>query len=320
MSLLVPNQRDHVDAHADLDQDELYRGLVEKIRLESPQELSWRFSAVPGFFVQSDPDTDDMNFNYALQDFGLKKPWEQLIEEVDHLNETSAGNECYKVVFLARHGQGFHNIASQKFSKEDWMAKWRFLGTDGEITWGPDPDLTELGVQQAVQNNEFWLDQLSKGAPIPSKFFVSPLRRSASTLVHTWKSIDIPKPVVCEGVRETIGLHLCHKRSTKSTIEQLFPNFDFEPGFTEDDQLERVYSSEKEQLHEQFLRINYFLQKLFESDWDGEKVDKSADSTFVNVTSHAGTMRAFITVVNHRKFTIPTGGQIPIVVKGVRKV
>lgn len=34
--------------------------------------------------------------------------------------------------------------------------KWRFLGTDGELTWGPDAGLTELGIRQAKENNMVW--------------------------------------------------------------------------------------------------------------------------------------------------------------------
>lgn len=327
-SLLIPSARDRVDSHADLDQDELYYEQISQLQ-NTPgsthkDAYPWTFSPVPGFFKQTDPNTDDLVFNYTEEDLGRLHSWQDIVEQIDELNKRSPENECYKVLFLARHGEGWHNVASHKYPAEEWMRKWRFLGTDGELTWGPDADLTELGIRQAEENNMVWKDQIAKGAPIPSKFYVSPLKRSCRTLNYTWEDIDIPKPIVVEKLRETIGIHLCHKRSTKSEINKGFPSFQFEPGFSETDELEKAYSVNRERLHEQFLRINEFLQELFEQDWENinERInaEQLKDSTFLSITSHAGTIRSFITVINHRKFTIPTGGMIPIVVKGTRRI
>lgn len=327
-SLLIPSARDRVDSHADLDQDELYYERISQLQ-NTPDSAHmdaypWSFSPVSGFFKQTDPNTDDLMFNYTEEDLGRLHPWKDIVEQMDELNKNSPENECYKVLFLARHGEGWHNIASHKYPSEEWMRKWRFLGTDGELTWGPDADLTELGIRQAKENNMVWKDQIAKGAPIPSKFYVSPLKRSCHTLNYTWENIDIPNPIVVEKLRETIGIHLCHKRSTKSEIKENFPSFHFEPGFSETDELEKAYSVNREKLHEQFLRVNEFLQELFEQDWDNTKghlnEEQLKNNTFLSITSHAGTIRSFITVINHRKFTIPTGGMIPIVVKGTRTV
>lgn len=211
---------------------------------------------------------------------------------------------------MARHGQGWHNVANHKFGQDLWWQKWRFLCSDGEIEWGPDADLTPLGVNQAKENNELWKQQLQKGAPIPSKFYVSPMRRSSYTLRYTWDGINLPmKPIVVENVRETIGLHPCHQRSTKQVISERFPEFQFEPDFAENDEIFEKYTPEREKLHQQFMRVNLFLERVFENDND----------SIISVTSHAGTIRAFITAVGHRKFTIPTGGMIPIVVKATKR-
>ncbi|ODV82191.1 phosphoglycerate mutase-like protein [Suhomyces tanzawaensis NRRL Y-17324] len=309
MSSMVPNARDRVDAHGDLDQDDLYFQNLAKC------DVNWRFETVQGFFKQASLETDDMKFDYVNENFGITKPWEQLKREVDELNEKSPPNVAYKVLFLARHGQGWHNIALQKYPKEEWFAKWRFLGTDNEITWGPDAELTELGVKQADENCVAWNNQLREGAPFPTKFYVSPLLRSIKTLERTWKDQSIPLPVVLENLRETIGVHLCHQRAPKSDIGKKFPFLTFEPSFTESDELAVKYNPVREELHQQFLRINGVLQELFEDD----KLQFNSENSFVSITSHAGTIRSFITVVGHRKFTIPTGGMIPILVKGTRK-
>lgn len=312
MSLLVPDARDRVDAHGDLDQDEVYYEKIAKLQ----HELPWEFTLVGGFFRQSDAMTDDMTFNYVEEDFGCQADWATLVARLRELNDNSPENECYKLLFLARHGQGFHNIASAKYLKQAWTEKWRFLGSDGEIVWGPDPELTSRGHEQAAENRTFWLQQLGRGAPIPTKFYVSPLSRSINTLELTWKDQrgELPVPVVKENLRETIGLHLCHKRLLRSEIAAKFPWLEFEPGFTESDELfEAKYRNQKEQLWEQFLRANRFLQEVYDL---GAKDENSV----MSITCHAGMIRSFITVIGHRKFTIPTGGQIPVVVRGVRRM
>ncbi|KAL6454683.1 hypothetical protein SBY92_004150 [Candida maltosa Xu316] len=248
-----------------------------------------------------------MDFRYTEDDFGILDTWSNLIVKLNKLNDNCPENVCYKLVFFARHGQAQSNVASQKYSKEEWMSKWRFLGTDGELVWGPDADLTELGLNQAKENHQAWKLQLAKGAPYPEKFYVSPLKRSIKTHFITWPE---SKPLVVENLRETIGLHLCHKRSTKSSLQQRFPELVFDDSFTENDILFDKYLPRREHLHEQFLRINGVLQDIFNTD---------ADKQVICITSHAGTIRSFITVLGHRKFTIPTGGMIPIVIKGTKK-
>lgn len=328
-SLLVPSARDRVDSHSDLDQDELYYEQIAQLQntqdpITGKDAYPWSFAPILGFFKQTELLTDDLLFNYTEEDLGRLNSWEDIINKIEQLNVSSPVNESYKVLFLARHGEGWHNIASHKYSPEEWITKWRFLGTDGELTWGPDADLTELGINQAKENNKVWKDQVTKGAPIPSQFYVSPLKRSCHTLIHTWQDIKISSPIVAEKLRETIGIHLCHKRSTKSEITKNFPAFQFEQGFSEIDHLNEDYSVNREKLHQQFLRVNNFLQELFEQDWLDGKAQvykgKLQRDTFVSITSHAGTIRSFITVINHRKFTISTGGMIPIVVKGTRKI
>lgn len=307
MSLLIPDARDHIDAHADLDQDELYEKLLEETKQQFPHQYQWQFAPVDGFFKQSLLQTDDMQFNYT-DDFGVLKPWDEVTSELHRLNQASE-NIQYKLLFLARHGQGWHNIASQKYPKHEWMSKWRFLGTDGELTWGPDANLTDLGIKQAQENNVAWTKQLENGAPLPSRFLVSPLQRSIHTLKHTWHDKNYPRPLVVENLRETIGIHLCHQRSPKSIIQKQFDFLDFEDSFTEQDILAQKYSVKREELNQQFLRINGVLQSIF----------TDCDDNIILITSHAGTIRSFITVIGHRKFTIPTGGMIPIVVRGERK-
>lgn len=57
--------------------------------------------------------------------------------------------------------------------------------TDGNMTWGPDPSLTPLGISQALEVNRVWKEELSlemkeeARARLPDVVWTSPLRRAA---------------------------------------------------------------------------------------------------------------------------------------------
>lgn len=329
MSLLIPTTNDYDDAHGQESEEVVYQEKLSQLSdsMNSNGNLvyPWAFETVNGFFKQSDPTTDDLEFNYATEDFGKTKSWPQMMEEIEKLNKEAGENECYKLLFLARHGQGFHNVCVNKYGAEEWYRKWHSMRTDGEMVWAPDPMLTELGINQAKENNQAWKAQIAKGAPIPSKFFVSPLQRSSHTLVYTWNDIkpEEKRPLVTESIRETMGLNLCDKRSSASVIRERFGKYGFIlDELTEED--ESYLPDTREKLHEQAIRVNGFLQNLFNEDWNDatSATDplKKLQNSVISTTSHAGTIRCFIMVLGHRHFTISTGGMIPIVVKGTRRL
>ncbi|KAI5963446.1 PMU2 [Candida pseudojiufengensis] len=311
MSLLIPNSNDYHDAHGDLDQDELYRQNIRS---------NYLFQPVSGLFKQTDLETDDMSFRYTDDNFGIKISYKDIIKNLKELNDNAPENVQYKLLFLARHGQSFANVVARKYTKEEWFAKWRYIGFDGEFTYGPDADLTDLGIRQALENNRAWKRQLELGCPFPKSFYLSPLQRSIKTFNITWGEDSLKRienkedtinispnlnPQVIEPLRETIGIHLCHKRSKKSELCSKFPYLQFSEEFPEEDLLFEEYNDVREKLYQQFMRIHTVLENIFEND----------KNDVISITSHAGTIRAFLTVINHRKFTIPTGGMIPVIVR-----
>lgn len=324
MSLLIPTECDFQDAHGNSTIERLYAEALESARKAEPETFKWTFETVPGFFVQTDPDTDDLKFRYTELNLGRKMSWADIQKGLAELNQNAKPNESYKLVICARHGQGYHNFVVDKYGIEAWNTKWRSLGTDGEVTFGPDAMLTELGIAQARENNQVWAKEIKEhGASIPAKFFVSPLQRSSWTSAYTWEGLrpSTIKPLVVENLRETIGQNLCDKRSTKTVILERFGKYDFEveEGFSEEDLL---HTDRRETDVEQTVRVNRWCQSLFESEWSDETkaVDKEAaiQNSFISTTTHAGTIRLFILVFGHRRFTISTGGMVPVVVKATR--
>lgn len=273
-------------------------------------DSKWRFSIVPGTFQQSLDQTDDMKFDYIKENFGLVGNWTDLKARVDLMNNEASGNVFYKVFFLARHGQGYHNLAHETYGNDAWNDYWSKLNGDGKIVWGPDPELTDLGIDQAKGNNKAWKEQIEKGAILPTKFYVSPLSRSIDTMLYTWQDIvEISEeaPLIKENIRETTGVHTCDKRLTKLELEKKYGKLGliFEDGFEEED---IYYDPEvRETVPHQAKRVFESFVEIFES------TDRK--DSFVSVTSHSGTIRASLLALGHREFMIGTGGMIPVFVK-----
>lgn len=325
MSLLIPSECDFEDAHGNPNAEKMYEEKLLQLSLSEPDSFKWKFEVVPGFFVQSDPKTDDLNFKYTEHNLGRLLSWKEIKQKLADLNANANNNECYKLIFCCRHGQGYHNYIVDKYGIDQWWEKWNVLGRDGDIVYGPDAMLTELGINQAKENHAVWEKEINEhGAPVPAKFYVSPLQRSLWTLVYTWEGLRpyTNKAIVTENLRETIGQNLCDKRSSKTVIAERFAKygFVFEDGFEEEDIL---HGPNRETAEDQSIRVNRFCQSMFDEDWDhsSDKVDKekAIDNSIICTTSHAGTIRLFIIVFGHRRFTISTGGMVPIVVKATRK-
>lgn len=280
----------------------------------SQAEQTWKFEVVPNYFKQLLAETDETQFNYFEERFGKLKPWTEILQELDELNRNSSEQEVYKLLFLGRHGQGYHNLANLKYGEKAWNEYWLKITGDGEIVWAPDPELTQLGLSQAKDNHRQLQIELADGLTLPSRWFSSPFCRSLDTLIGTWEGhVDLHKvrPYIMEDLRETLGVHFCDKRNPRSKIAERFERqgFEFEPGFEEED----IYFKDdyREKVWEQALRQNRALQYIFDS------TDKSKDQ-FISITSHLGSIRTQLMALGHRAFAIGTGGMIPVFVKGTR--
>ncbi|TID15818.1 hypothetical protein CANINC_004347 [Pichia inconspicua] len=274
----------------------------------------WSFTVVDGFFKQSSLETD-AEYDPNDDHFGRVLPtWKDVVKRVKELNENSDDNVKYKLIFCARHGEGYHNVAVEKFGLSAWDEHYSKLPgaidpeTGEYMRWGPDPDLTDRGYGQARVMRKLVEREIDDGMPIPESFYVSPFTRSCETLKTTWDK-NRGEVLVVELLRETIGEHLCDKRSKKSEIEKKHDNsgwkFKFEDDFTEDDELFR--EDWRENVVDVAIRANSFLQKLFDK-----------NEQIVWCCTHSGQIRGMIIASGHRSWTIPTAGMIPIVVKGVK--
>ncbi|KAF2817464.1 phosphoglycerate mutase family protein [Mytilinidion resinicola] len=288
------------------------------------------YSTVKGYFLQSEESTDSSKFDFKKSNFGLidrtyetdntfsndlelspaKDQWQRFVKYVRYLNEHAPNDVKFKVIFMGRHGQGWHNVAESKYGTEAWDCHWSLLdGADG-ITWA-DANLTDLGKQQAQDAHQLWNSLLAgeeNGIPSPETYYVSPLVRAIQTAVITFDKLDLPqelpfKPVVKELLREAIGVHTCDRRSSATFIRDSYPFLTIEDGFAETDPLWTVDLREPSSARR--VRMTALLDDVFATD----------ENTFISFTSHSGAIRSLLEAVSHRSFGLETGGVIPVFVK-----
>jgi len=233
--------------------------------------------------------------------------WTTFVAKIKQLNATAEPGVQFKVFFLGRHGEGFHNVAESKYGSQAWCKHWAKLDGDGEIVWGPDPQLTPLGEQQARHAHTAWEKERVFGIPLPEKLYTSPLTRAIRTNQVTFDNTLLPsgpKTIIVENMRERNGVHTCDRRRTRSEIHNTFPEYDFEDGFTERDELWKP--DYRETYDDIDRRARYVLDMIFHQD----------AQHYISITAHGGFIGGFLRMCRHRPWSLPTGGIIPVVVKG----
>ncbi|KAK0477032.1 histidine phosphatase superfamily [Armillaria novae-zelandiae] len=270
------------------------------------------YEAVSGFFSQDAVDADPVAIGAVPPRFGLldasPERWETLKSAVKKLNNDSASGVSYKLFFLGRHGQGYHNVAETKYGTQAWDDYWSKLDGDGELTWGPDPLLTPLGESQANDARGKWETELHHGIPLPEKAFSSPLQRAMRTYLLTFDGIAVPcKPMVLENCREEYGVHTCDKRHPLSWIQFNYPQLLVEDGFSEQDVLWKPDTRETKA--EVNARAKQVLDGIFTLE----------SSTYISITAHGGIINGLLACIGRNAYSLPTGGVLPVVIKSVRR-
>lgn len=49
--------------------------------------------------------------------------WQRFAKHVERLNRAAADGETYKVLFVTRHGQGYHNVMEAKVGTAAWEVR-----------------------------------------------------------------------------------------------------------------------------------------------------------------------------------------------------
>ena len=280
-----------------------------------PKPKTLSYSVVPGLFLQDHNATNPSGFDFIATNFGLinrtypsdsscpdrgrSTQWQRLAHYIETLNKKGSKNERYSLLFMGRHGEGFHNAAESFFGTPAWNCYWSELDGNGTVTWA-DAKLTEVGIQQTYKVKDFWA-RLIKNEKItpPETYYTSPMYRCLDTAKLTFTGLDLPRknpfdPVIKEFLREGISAHTCDRRSTKSYIKKNFPGFKFEKGFPENDPYWQFLKAEPRA--NQDARSKAVLDDIFTSD----------DSTYISITSHSGEIASLLRSMYFTRFYVGT--------------
>ncbi|EDU45207.1 phosphoglycerate mutase family protein [Pyrenophora tritici-repentis] len=291
-----------------------------------PPGFHYKYTVQKGFFMQSEDETDDSEFDFRNHNFGLisrsypidedasEFQWRRFENYVRSLEATKQPNESYKVLFLGRHGEGWHNVAEAKYGTKAWDCYYSALdGADG-LTWA-DAHLTSVGELQAKDVADLWAQQLNEGIPVPETFYVSPLTRTIQTADISFSTLPFPhppsqkppyRPLIKELLREALGVHTCDRRSTLTHLRATYPHLTFESGFSDQDLLWKA--DYREPASARRYRLGVFLDGVVAED----------EGVLLSMTSHSGAIGSLLEVMGHRKFRLETGGVIPVFIKAER--
>ncbi|KAL6239839.1 hypothetical protein BDW75DRAFT_197520 [Aspergillus navahoensis] len=242
------------------------------------------YTTVPGYFIQDDPSTDPSTFDYTSHNFGLLNrtydadarsskiqnltQWQRFHAQLHYLNAQAPAHVQYKLLFLGRHGEGWHNAAEDYFGTPAWNCYWSLLRGNDTNTWF-DADLTPAGIAQAQVAQDYWLSQYKEQKiHFPDVYYSSPMTRALKTANITFGGLPLSHfhaapfvPTVKEGFREGISMHTCDERRSKTYIQSLFPSWVIEEGFSEEDEL--WSGMEAESSEAQDLRSREALDDVF---------------------------------------------------------
>lgn len=277
--------------------------LVAAAPNNSPPSSNIKYTTVAGYFLQDEPSTNASTFSFLDTNFGLinrtyttdakydpkgkKTQWQRFANQVFRLNREAPHGTQYKLLYMGRHGEGYHNAAESYYGTPAWNCYYSLIDGNGTASWA-DARITPKGVAQALAVNAFWASEIkNQKIPAPQSYYTSPLTRCLETANLTFSGLKLPRrhpfvPIVKEFFREGISGHTCDRRGTKSYIQGAFPNYQIEAGFSETYQLWQAYHAETQL--DQDIRSKTVLDDVFTSD----------QKTYLSITSHSGEIASLL--------------------------
>jgi len=283
------------------------------------------FVALPGYFSSFEKENSPA-LDSTLVDHNVLvnyKDWKSLYDAIPEDTEDTQ----YKLLLLARHGQGYHNYSMEKYGLKLWDDYWSLLEGDEGGSW-LDSRLTDLGKQQVSETGRTVLvpivDQLGF---LPHIFFNSPMRRCLETFAYSWNHVFTKHPElmfdskivtnnVIENLRENLGSHTCDKRVNHSEAVGEYQNFKTTSGNTVSWKYEENYSEpgalweadHRETPDEMDIRTRKGLEQLF--------AQAGSQDKFLSLTCHEGVINSVLRNLEHPGVQkLQTGKTVAVVVK-----
>ncbi|RMZ91445.1 hypothetical protein DV736_g1310, partial [Chaetothyriales sp. CBS 134916] len=160
---------------------------------------SIQYSTVTGYFLQDYNATNATTFSYSDTNFGLiNQSYPTDPKNGPKLSQWQRFNIL--LLFLGRHGEGWHNAAESYYGTPAWNCYYSLLDGNATASWA-DAKLTSNGVSQALVANRLWAKLISKqNIQVPQTYYTSPLSRCLATANLTFSALHLPNPYPFTGV------------------------------------------------------------------------------------------------------------------------
>ncbi|KAG6004282.1 hypothetical protein E4U43_000766 [Claviceps pusilla] len=291
----------------------------------------WEFQAIPGFFAShteiaqqcadgrfvTQPNLALLSQEYptdtAKPSSSDVRDWKRFAHYVRCLNRDAPSHTVYKVLYLTRHGCGYHNQKHAEVGTEAWNEHRSLLDGDGDSAWF-DSFLNEIGIQSVKELGQFWLDAVQNdGLPIPQTLYTSPLARRLQTTDHVFsRPMEVHRPpfqpIVKEHLRERFTMHICDLRRPRSWIEKNYPGYKIEDNVTERDALSCQTREETDEEH--CARKQQALEEVFSTD------NNNNNNISISLTIHSFAISAILRVCHGEPFKVREGTSLALLVRG----
>lgn len=261
-----------------------------------PESWDFRATTLPQLGITPRRYSTDATFDSNNE----KSQWQRLQHYVRTMDAANPAQQRWRIIYLIRHGQGVHNVKEREVGREEWKRHWAKMSGDGSVVW-EDAALTSQGEQQAEKIAAFFR---AGEVPLPDVIFSSPLRRCLRTTEIAYRDVlQEKRAVVKEKLRERLGVHTCDRRSGREYVVSAHPLFEFEEGFTEEDELWKA--EVRESLDEHIVRATELLKDLF---------GYEDDASIMSLTAHSGAIMALFGATGWKKIPVAAGAVYPLLV------
>lgn len=282
------------------------------------------FSALPGYFrAFESPNSRGLDARFVDHlELVKHESWADLRRGLPVDTDT----HHYKLLVLARHGQGYHNAAIIRYGMEAWDEHWSFLDGDEHGCW-LDSKLTDLGRKQVKDTgSEVLSPMIEQLQMLPDVFFSSPMRRCLETFIGSWSDIfsknegcledkTIPVQVV-ENLRERLGEHTCDKRVPHSESASEYQRYKTDGGHEIDWIYEAEYPEEDQLWLENHRETDDEIDRRLHDGLSQVFRQLDSDQKFISITCHSGVIQSVLRNLKHPPIRfLDTGKVVCAVVK-----
>ncbi|CAL9728415.1 probable phosphoglycerate mutase Pmu1p [Monosporozyma unispora] len=284
-----------------------------------------KIRALAGYFESfpnSECESTDSQYTNPCKPIN-HKDWRHLYSSIPPNTSTHE----YKLLLLARHGQGFHNAATDKYGQEAWNSYWCSLPGDENGYW-VDSKLTELGQKQVSETgSQVLLPIVLQLGFLPHKFYSSPMRRCLETFIGSWGEVFSAKTDlinkngilnidIIEELREMLNGYTCNNRISHSEAIKQYQNYKTHSGvqlhWNYDDiypELDAMWTSTLRETKSMMdERIMIALNKIL--------TKSTSDEKLISITCHAYAIDSILRITYHPAIKhLGTAKVVPLIIE-----